>query len=250
MKYALYLGCTVPVRGQNYEMSTRKVGEVLGMEFVDIEDFSCCGFPVKSTDSFVTTVLAARNVALAQQQGLEICTLCNACTGVLTETVKELEHDETLRNKVNEELKKVGIEYRPGAKIRHFSRILKEDIGYEKISEKVVKDMAGLSFSVHYGCHYLRPSDIYGDFDSAENPQSVENLVRATGATVKDYKNKLECCGGAVLAVEKTIALKMANDKLTNVMANKVDALVTICPFCTIMYEDNQKSIEEMFEKQ
>ena len=101
--------------------------------------------------------------------------------------------------------------------------------------------------SIHYGCHYLRPCELYDGFDDAENPSTVENLVAVTGAAVVDYKNKLECCGGAILGVEEDIALKMAKDKLDNVTKNKVDALVTICPFCSIMYEDNQKKIESKF---
>jgi len=64
---------------------------------------------------------------------------------------------------------------------------------------------------------------------------------------VMDYKNKLECCGGAILGVEEDIALSMAKQKLDNVSENQVDALVTICPFCSIMYEDNQKKIESKF---
>jgi heterodisulfide reductase subunit B len=39
----------------------------------------------------------------------------------------------------------------------------------------------------------------------------------------------------------------MAKQKLDNITAGKVDALVTICPFCTVMYEDNQKKIEAKF---
>ncbi|MBI5001438.1 MAG: CoB--CoM heterodisulfide reductase iron-sulfur subunit B family protein [Euryarchaeota archaeon] len=249
MRYALFLGCTIPVRGQNYELSARKVAEALGIEFVDVEGFGCCGFPVKSTDAEATTVLAARNIAQASRQGLEICTLCNACTAVLTHAAREMDGDEGLRGRVNAELGKVSLEYKPGVRIRHFSRILYEDFGPEKLSGKAKLDMSQLNFSIHYGCHYLRPKELYGGFDNAEDPKTVEKLVESTGAKVVGYKNRLECCGGAILGVEQEIALKMAKDKLDNVTANRVDALVTICPFCTIMYEDNQKKIEEMFGK-
>ncbi|MBW2018301.1 MAG: hypothetical protein JRJ01_15935 [Deltaproteobacteria bacterium] len=50
MKYALFLGCTIPARSRNYELSARKVAEELGIELVDIERFICCGFPVKSAE--------------------------------------------------------------------------------------------------------------------------------------------------------------------------------------------------------
>lgn len=248
MKYALFLGCTIPVRGQNYEMSAREVAKKLGINLVDLEDFSCCGFPVKSSSAETSLVLAARNLALAAEEGLDICTLCNACTSVLTEANKELSENKKLRDKINKELKKVGKEFKPGVKIKHFSRILYEDIGLDKIKEKIKEDLSPLSLSIHYGCHYLRPKELYDGFDDAENPITLDKLVEITGAKVVDYKNKLECCGGAILGVEEDIALSMAKQKLDNVTANKVDALITICPFCSIMYEDNQRKIESKFD--
>ena len=248
MKYALFLGCTIPVRGQNYEMSAREVAKKLGIDFVDIPEFSCCGFPVKSSNAESSLVIAARNIALAAKKGEKICTLCNACTSVLSEANKELTENKELRDRVNKELKKVGLEFKPGVEIKHFSRILYEDLGVDEIQGKIEKDLSKLSMSVHYGCHYLRPSEIYDGFDDCENPVSVENLVAVTGAAVVDYKNKLECCGGAILGVEEDIALSMAKDKLDNITKNEVDALVTICPFCSIMYEDNQRKIESNFD--
>ncbi|MBA3046372.1 MAG: CoB--CoM heterodisulfide reductase iron-sulfur subunit B family protein [Candidatus Thermoplasmatota archaeon] len=248
MKYALFLGCTIPVRGQNYEMSARAVAKVLDIGLVDLDDFSCCGFPVKATDRHDTTVMAARNLAIAAAEGLDIATLCNACTGVLTETEKELAGNEALRNEVNAELKKIGREYKPGVKVKHFSRILYEDVGLDKLKDKVTRDLGALSFSAHYGCHYLRPKEIYECFDDAENPHTLDELIRVTGAKSVDYMGKLDCCGGAILGVDEGIALRMAKNKLDSVTANKVDALVTICPFCTIMYEDNQKKIEAKYE--
>lgn len=247
MRYALFLGCTIPVRSQNYEMSAREVAKKLGIEFIDVPEFSCCGFPVKSTSAETSFIIAARNLAIAGLKGENICTLCNACTSVLTEANKELSANKELREKVNKELKKIGLEFKPGVEIKHFSRILYEDVGLEKIRDVVKKDLGKLSMSIHYGCHYLRPGELYDGFDDPENPSTVENLVAATGATVVDYKNKLGCCGGAILGVEEEIALSMAKQKLDNIVANKVDALVTICPFCSIMYEDNQKKIESKF---
>jgi len=41
------LGCTVPVRAMNYELSARRTAERLGIEFVDIDGFTCCGYPAR-----------------------------------------------------------------------------------------------------------------------------------------------------------------------------------------------------------
>ena len=247
MKYALFLGCTIPVRSQNYEVSARNVAKKLGMDLVDLEEFSCCGFPVKSTSTEAALAIAARNLAIASEKKLEICTLCNACTGVLTEANKHLSDNKELREKINEDLKKIDKEFKPGVKIRHFDRILYEDIGLEKKNNEISKNLKDLRVSVHYGCHYLRPKDIYDGFDDPENPKTLDELIKATGANLIDYKDKLDCCGGAILAVQEETALKMAKIKLDNVTANNVDALITQCPFCSIMYEDNRNKIETAF---
>jgi heterodisulfide reductase subunit B len=250
VKYALFLGCTIPVRSQNYEMSAREVAKIIGLELVDLPDFSCCGFPVKSASVEASLVLAARNLAIAAEKKLDICTLCNACTGVLTEANKELSENKELMDRVNDKLRNVDKEYKKGVKIRHFSRILYEDIGLEKLKGMVKRDLSSLKLSVHYGCHYERPKELYDDFDDPENPRSLDELVEATGARSIDYKGKLDCCGGAILGVQEDIALEMAKNKLDHVTANKVDALVTHCPFCSIMYEDNRRKIESKFNVQ
>lgn len=248
MKFALFLGCTIPARGQNYEMSSREIAKVLDIEFENIEEFACCGTPLKSSQYSDSIVLAARNLAIARENNLDICTLCSSCTSVLTEVNKELSENKELRNKINKELQKIGKTYEPGVQVKHFSRILYEDIGIKKIKKNVKNNLKDLRLSIHYGCHYLRPSHIYDGFDDAENPSTIDQLIAATGATVVDYKDKLACCGGAILGVEQEIALSMAKQKLDNVCFQNVDALVTCCPFCTVMYQDNQRKIESNFE--
>ena len=247
MNYALFLGCTIPIRGLNYEMAAREVAKKLGIEFNDLEYFSCCGFPVKSTNVEAALLMAARNLAIAAERGEKICTLCNACTSVLTEANKELTSKKELREKIDKGLRKSGRTFTPGVEIKHFSRVLYEDVGLDVLKKKMVINLSKLKFSVHYGCHYLRPSSLYNYFEDAENPSTVEELIAVTGADVVDYKNKLDCCGGVVLGVEESIALSMTKRKLDNVTANNVDALIMICPFCSIMYEDGQKMIESKY---
>jgi len=247
VKYALFIGCTIPVRAQHYELSARRVASALGIELIDIEEFACCGFPIKSVNTYVATVLAARNIAIAEEAGLNICTLCNACTGILTEVQKKLNEDEDLRKKVNKELEIFGKKYNKGVSIKHFSRILYENVGLSKIKEKIKVDLKKLRLAAHYGCHYLKPSEIYDGFDSPEAPHTLDDLISVTGAETIDYKTKLDCCGGAILGIDENIALSMANKKLSELKKEYVDALVSICPFCSIMYEDNQRKIEAKF---
>lgn len=248
MKYALFLGCTVPVRALNYELAARKVGEKLGLEFLDIPEFSCCGFPVKSVDRMTFMLMAAENLSLAEEANLDICTLCSACSSVLTEVDKQVKENGALRNRINEDLSVTNRKYHGKIHVKHFVRILHEDVGLAKIKEMVKRPLSEFNFTAHYGCHYLKPSEVYGKFDEPENPRTLDELIRVTGAQSIPYEDKNECCGGGVLGVEEATALKIAALKLSHIKASGADALVLICPFCNIMYEGNQKKIEKQSE--
>ena len=120
MKYGLFLGCTVPVRAQNYEISARKVAEKLGIELVDLPEFRCCGYPIKSVNFEASLMLAARNLAVAEEKGLDITTFCNACSVTLVEANHTLKQHPELMEKVNQMLGKEGKKYTGKVKVKHF----------------------------------------------------------------------------------------------------------------------------------
>ncbi|MFQ6067898.1 MAG: CoB--CoM heterodisulfide reductase iron-sulfur subunit B family protein, partial [bacterium] len=247
MRYALFLGCTIPARARNYELAARRIAPELGLELVDIEEFACCGFPIKSANREASLLLAARNLSLAEKRGLDICTLCSACTSILTETNKELKENSKLRDSTNDKLGRINRKYEGKIRVRHFARILYEEIGPAKIKEKVKKDLGGIKIAAHYGCHYLKPSKIYDHFDDPEDPRTMDELISATGARFIHYDYRKQCCGGAILAVDETLSLTMAKEKIEHVKSAGADAFTLVCPFCNVMYDDNQRKIESTF---
>jgi len=247
-RYAFFLGCTTPVRAMNYELSTRRVASKLDIELVDLP-FTCCGYPIESINRDSAMLMSMRNFALAESKGLDIVTVCSACAGALTRFSNAFQEDESSRNRVLDQLKSAGLEYKGSAKVRHFARILYEDVGVAKLRETVTKDLSGLKVLTHYGCHYVRPSDSYGEFDDPEVPHTVDDLVEVTGAESLDIPQKSVCCGAPVLSVNKAVALSMAEVKLQMAQAAKVDALVVICPFCGISYDRGQLEIEAEFQR-
>lgn len=244
MKYALFLGCTVPVRNMNYELAARKVAERLGIEFIDNDAFTCCGYPMKGVDHSTALLMAAHNLAIAEEMRLDICTLCTACSGTLTEASKALNEDNTLRKEVNVKLKAAtGKRYAGGVRVRHIARVLYEDIGLAKLRNEIQVPLTGFKFGAQYGCHYLKPSEIFDGFDSAEVPHTLDDLIAVTGAEAVDYTTKLDCCGGGLLAIDEEVSLAMPLAKLQELHEKGVDAMVLVCPFCDIMYEYNQRRV-------
>lgn len=251
LNYTLFLGCTVPVRALNYEISARKVAQKLGLHLSDDPDFSCCGYPIKSVHRYAYLLMAARNLALAEKRGFPLCTLCSACCGSLTEANHEIQEDEKLRKQINEDLFEwVGLRYEGGIRVSHFTRILREEVGKHRIAGQIKADLSSLHVAPHYGCHYTKPTSIYGRIEDPENPKSLDELIEATGAHSVPYEDKLQCCGGGVLAIDEQVALAMSQRKLEHIRTEKADAMVLVCPFCNVMYEGNQRKIEKVFQKE
>jgi heterodisulfide reductase subunit B len=123
-----------------------------------------------------------------------------------------------------------------------------EDVGLEKIKNAVTKPLTMLKVAEHNGCHILRPKEFIG-FDDPEDPKTLKTLIEATGATCLDYMDETECCGAPSVGVSDKVALQLARDKLNHVKAVEAEAMITICPFCHIMYDTNELRIEKMFNE-
>ncbi len=243
-EFALFLGCTIPVRCLGYEVSTRRVAEELGIKLVDL-NFSCCGYPLKNVDVIAAKSMATANLALAESKKLNILTICSACAGTLAEA--SINRENPVSEQVKKELEKQGLTFKGLIWVKHFARYLYEDYGVDKIREHVKSPLKGLRVAIHYGCHYLRPSEIYDEFDDPEHPKSVKEIIEALGATVVNYVGQLDCCGGGTLTFDQKLGVMLAKKKLDNVRKANVDALVLFCPFCSIMYDGHQRFIEEQF---
>jgi heterodisulfide reductase subunit B len=243
MDYAIFAGCTVQGRSVNYDISTRRIAEDLDINLVDIDGFSCCGFPISSIHRDTSFALAAINLCLAEEKGLNIITLCNSCTAYLTKVNMILKNDKEMFDKINEILKVNDLEFKGKIEVKHISRILFEDVGTVKIEKTVKRNLEGIRVAPLYGCHYLKPSPIYNRFDNPEMPESLDNLIKATGATAIDYPEKILCCGGAILAIDENASMGMTQIVLDAIKSHDADAIATICPFCHVMYDEYQQSI-------
>jgi heterodisulfide reductase subunit B len=247
-KYLMFLGCAIPYRVSAYEISARKVLQKLGVELVEMPEFNCCGLPLDPVSHEMMVMLAARNLALAEQKGLNIITLCPGCAGTLKKVNKMLKEDKALREEINEHLKEAGLEFKGTIDVKHLMQVLIEDIGLEKVKNATVKPLTMLKVAEHNGCHILRPKEFIG-FDDPEDPKTLKTLIEATGATCLDYMDETECCGAPSVGVNDKIALQLARDKLNHIKMVDAQAMITICPFCHIMYDTNELRIEKMFNE-
>ncbi|MEM1550786.1 MAG: CoB--CoM heterodisulfide reductase iron-sulfur subunit B family protein [Candidatus Bathyarchaeia archaeon] len=245
-RYVIYLGCAIPYRVSSYEISARKVLEKLGVELVEMPEFNCCGLPLEPISHELTLILSARNLAVAEQTGLNILTLCPGCAGTLKKVNRALKEDGALRGEINRHLSESGLEFRGSVEVKHISQVLIEDIGLDRIKKAIARPLRNLRVAGHSGCHLSRPKKYIG-FDDPENPKALKFLISVTGANPIEYIGETECCGSTIAAIDNKIPLALVREKLLHVKEAEADALITVCPACHMMYDANQMRAERMF---
>jgi len=244
LKYALFLGCTIQSEQFGYEASVREVMPRLGVDLEDMRGASCCGFPAfSSVAPAAWFYLSARNLAIAESLGLDILPLCNGCSLSFVETKHHLEVNQEFENYINDNLEKEGLKYTGKTKVVHILEILHDIIGVEKIGNIVKTPLYDLKFAAHPGCHAIRPSSL-GRPDDPEDPQKLDELIKALGAETMDYPEKTDCCGSSLAIASGKTTLTIAGEKLKSIKRYGFDGLVTLCPFCFKVFDNRQRAIQ------
>ena len=247
--YALFLGCTIPARQPNYELSARKALFKLGIELVDLANMTCCAPPpVQSIDLETSFAVAAYNICLAEEANLDLVTLCSGCFESLCAANVALKHSPAFKAKINRSLSKTGKEFLGNKEVKHYLQVLRDDIGLKRLKQSVSKPLNNLKVAAFYGCHALRPSG-HLRLDDPERPSILENLIEALGAKSVEYKNKLKCCGGLLRSLSDEIALDLAREKLANTTKAGADCVATLCPFCFVALDIGQLQVRSKFQE-
>jgi len=244
-KYALFPGCLMPTEQYGYEISLREALPVLGVELVDVEGFSCCGEPMKSVNQLMTLYLSARNLAIAEKHHLDLFVPCAMCHMALSECIYVLESNPAMKERMNGMLAAEGLTYTGKQHLVHTVDLLYDHIGLETIKQHVKHPLKGLKLAAHYGCHLIRPSEI-GRPVNSENPQKIEEILKALGADpVTEYPQKLDCCGAPLLANLPESALTKTGQKLQAIQEQGIQGLVDVCPWCHKMFDSRQTKAGE-----
>ncbi len=247
MKFAFFPGCMIQVRYPQMEAAVRKTVPRLGIELVDLPGLGCCPDPVffKSLHKLEWLVLAARNLVIAEQAGLDYVTICSGCTETLAEAAHLLNEGGELLEQVNERLSRIGMEYRGGVQTRHLITVLRDDVGYEAIRESVTRPLTGARVAIHYGCHLLKPRDIM-QVDDPDNPTIFEDMLRAIGATPVNHSERVICCGKSCRDCD--LPEEMTRTILSSVNEADVDVMGVICPSCFDSFDIGQIRVAKKFD--
>jgi heterodisulfide reductase subunit B len=190
-------------------------------------------------DHTLSCALAARNLGLVEKMGLDtVITPCPSCLTNL-KTAAHRMGDEGFMGRVNSLLDEpVGNTVR----VKSVLQALIEDVGPEKLAERVVRPLSGLRVAPYYGCIMNRPPEVM-EFDDHENPVAMDRLMEAIGAEVAPFPLKVECCGASFGVARKDVVARLSGKLLDLAEANQAMAMVTACPLCQMNLDLRQGQI-------
>jgi len=236
MKFALFHGCNIPARVTQYADATRAVCGELAIELNELDQFNCCGYPVRNIDQRAFVLSAAKNLAAAEKAGLDILVMCKCCYGSLKKAAWAMDNDSNLKKEINGFLAKDKLAYEGRAAVNHLLTVLHRDVGIDHLKSLVSNSFSGLQIATSYGCHALRPSNVTV-FDDPLAPKIFDELVEITGAFSVDWSRKLDCCGAPLTGINDQLARDMAAQKIASAREAGANYLCTACPYTHIQFD-------------
>ncbi len=243
LKYSYYPGCSLECSSKEYDDSIRDAAKMLDVDLVELNDWSCCGASSgHNTNHLLSLALPARNLALAEKEGLDLAVACAACFLRFKQTNHDLQADDELRQEIE---RIIDTPYQGKVEVNHIIDIFARKVGLEEIKRRVKKPLKGLKLAAYYGCYLVRPPEIT-QLDDPENPTIMDDLLNAIGAEAVDWSHKVDCCGGSLLLGRTDIVIKFSGDICQAALEAGAEAIVTACPLCQVNLDGRQPGPENV----
>lgn len=241
MKFAYYPGCSLNATGIEYNMSTKVLAKKLEIELWEIPQWNCCGaFYAQKKSHLLEVALPARNLALAEKEGLDVAVNCAACYSKMKAAREAVRKSEELRKKVEDTIE---MEYKADSKVLSIIEVFDRLYGSEKIGSRVVKPLTGLKVASYYGCLFVRPPALA--MDDREDPRSLDRIIAALGGEVVEWSHKVECCGAFQSTYNTKTGLEMINNILAAAVNAGADCVACACPVCMLNLDMRQGHINK-----
>jgi succinate dehydrogenase / fumarate reductase cytochrome b subunit len=254
MKLAYWPGCVS--RGFTPELhgSMAKVAPLLDLDLVELDRANCCGAGVIAEHSQeLADSLNARTFALAQavDGAAGMMNICSTCQGAQSECQQRLDASADYRATVNEHLKPEGLQYERGGSWwnKNLMWILVEEIGLDKLREKVVRPLEGLRVGPFYGCYIVRPTSRLGYEYYPDRGRYLHMVIEALGGTAVDYAGAHKCCGFPIITMNRTTSLRQAGRHMADAIDAGADCVVTPCPLCHLNLDLQQPEAAKFVER-
>ncbi len=244
MKVSYYPGCTLKTKAKNLEEAAVASMAALGIELEELPRWNCCGAVHSlADDDLIHQVAPVRDLVRAMEQGSDkVVTLCSMCYNTLARANLLMRDDEVKRKTINNFMDEEK-DYHGEVEVIHFLSFLRDEVGWDRLREKVVVPLDGLKIAPYYGCTLLRPKDVA--IEPPGDRTMLDEFIRALGATPVDFSASALCCGSYQILANPEAALDVSATILKNALDSGADALVVSCPLCEFNLGKRQGSLIE-----
>ncbi|HIE29296.1 TPA: heterodisulfide reductase subunit B [Candidatus Poribacteria bacterium] len=252
MQFSYFPGCTLHSSAKEFDLSTKAVCEKLDIQMVELKNWNCCGATsAHSLSEKLAIGLAARNIILAEKaqartpaRALDLVMSCAACYNRTKVAQNAFFDNPGLRSEFMESFKIKSDEVSTQIEAKHLLEVFHEQEIMAQVHQKVKRPLEELKAVCYYGCLLVRPQKITG-FDDAENPQFMDDLMKAIGVSVLDWPYKVECCGAGLSLTRRDIIAKLSGKLLSRAQQAGANCIIVACPLCHSNLDLRQKEIAE-----
>ena len=244
MSLAYYPGCTLKTRARNLEQPAVASMEALGFKLNEVPRWNCCGAVYSlAEDDLIHQVAPVRNLIRAKKQGeTELVTLCAFCLNTLKRANILMKEDIAKRDTINDFIDE-EIDYAGEVKVVHLLEVLRDELGWEALSQKVKLPLRGLRVAPYYGCTLLRPREVA--IDSVDDPTILREFLEALGASPVDFPESTRCCGSYQVISSPDDISEYARLILDSALSHGAETLVVTCPLCDYNLGRGQKELSK-----
>jgi heterodisulfide reductase subunit B len=242
MSLAYYPGCTLKTRARNLEEPAVGSMEALGLKLDELPRWNCCGAVYSlAEDDLIHKVAPVRNLIRAKEQGKnELVTLCAFCFNTLKRANLLMKESAEARNTINSFMDE-EIDYGGEVNVVHLLEVLRDEIGWETLGQKVKLPLRQLNVAPYYGCTLLRPREVA--IDNVENPTILGEFLKALGASPIEFPESTTCCASYQVVSNPDVISEYARPILSSASSHGAEALVLTCPLCDYNLGRGQKEL-------
>jgi heterodisulfide reductase subunit B len=242
MSLAYYPGCTLKTRARNLEEPAVASMEALGFGLDEVPTWNCCGAVYSlAEDDLIHRVAPVRNLLRVKKQGkAKLVTLCAFCLNTLKRANLLMQEDAEKRDTLNDFIDE-GIDYSGEVEVVHLLEVLRDEIGWEALSQKVKLPLRELKAAPYYGCTLLRPREVA--IDNVVAPTILGDFLKALGANPVDFPESTRCCGSYQVIRSPGDIAEYARPILNIALSSGAEILVLTCPLCDYNLGRGQKEL-------
>ncbi|MBF0158340.1 MAG: CoB--CoM heterodisulfide reductase iron-sulfur subunit B family protein [Magnetococcales bacterium] len=233
LAFAYYPGCAAKQVQKEADWAARAVCAEVGITLHDMPQATCCGaVSLRETKPAFAMAVAARILSEAEQQGHDLATICNTCLQTLSQANYRLKNEPELLEQINEINKQAGVPaYRASIRVHHLLWVLTDQVDADLLKSKIRKPLKGMRVAPFYGCHGLRPEQVYQHAEAGKSDH-LDRLITLIGGEAVSYWGRDRCCGFHVMLSDKQEMRQMVTNNCLSAKSAGAELMITPCTLC------------------